>query len=498
MHGQEEKPVATYDALEGNRAQSLWFASSNAAGMAITPLYEYNLLEAQYNVASGHYKLQQQGDRERKVGMNVDGALQLGKFFLWGNFTFSDDYTTGSSYNTNRYESQPDMPYYVADTVKSDWKKQYYDMTCKVAFPLTGRIVLGGEIRYITRKAAKQLDPRSVLHNYAIELKPALIFSLNDRSHLGLNFLYQNTFDRNTFTNSLSDNSERVYIMKGLGNYSTGVIGGLASISPFYYPSDQYGAGLQYDATGTLGRLLAEITYTRQRTDAFEAPTKPRRRGATQKTEYEGYLQWLKPGVITHKATLHARYSSTDGIEYLQEYNSQFDINQWITIAQYVKSAYSDRQLSLRYDLYSGTPTDYSWKTGVNANYTHREDEYFSPQSLFNARNIYTETFAARRFLFGPTTTFHAGLNVGYRLNLDGEYLYNVPEPTSPIVQDFFTKDLEYLTTNYLQAGCNLYLSLALPSDASVNFKMQWQWINPSDNAVGDRHVAAAGIAYLF
>ncbi|MDR0541888.1 MAG: hypothetical protein LBH19_06710 [Dysgonamonadaceae bacterium] len=498
LHGQEEKPVATYGTLELTRTQSLWFGSSNAAGMAITPLHDYNLLEAQYDYTFGDYKQQQSGDKERKAGVNVDGALRLGKFFLWGNFLFSDSYVTGSKYNANRYEQQSDMPYYVADTVLSDWKKQSYDMTCKAAFPLSNRLILGGEIHYSARKAAKQMDPRSVLYCYAIEVKPALVFGIADNCHAGLNFLYQNAFDRNTFTNSLQYSSERVYMMKGLGNYSVGVVGGVGAISPFYYLIDRYGGGLQYDIAGDFGRLLAEVTYTRQRTDAFEDPAKPRRRGAAQKTEYDGKIQRLKSGTLTHKLVVQATLSATNGIEYLQEYNGDYNVNQWITIAEYVKSTYKQQRLSLAYDLYSGALSDYSWKAGINAAYNNRQDEYISPQAVFNTENVYTELLAAKRFIIGSTSTLHAELNVGYHLNIGGEYLYNGPEPSSVIIRDFFAKDSNYFTAHYLQTGCNLYWSLALKSKSSVNFRLNGQWIKPDQTMAGDRHFASIAIGYIF
>ncbi|GHV56368.1 hypothetical protein FACS1894182_02780 [Bacteroidia bacterium] len=498
MHGQEEEPVVTYGAVEWNHAQSLWFNSSNAAGMAITPLRDYNLLEAQYSYTHGDYKQQQEGDKNRNAGVNVNGALHLGKIFLWGNFMFSDNYVTGSTYNTNRYEPQPDMPYYVADTVKSDWKKQFYDMTCKVALPLSGnRFILGGEIHYTTRKAAKQLDPRSVLNCYAIEVKPSVVFSITGQQHLGLNFLYENTFDRNTFTNSLSYNTERVYIMKGLGNYSVDAVGGIGGIGPFYYPSHRYGGGLQYNIAADFGRFLVETTYAQQRTEAFEAPTKPRRRGTAQKNELNGTIQWLKTGKLTHKMVAQFLHSTTDGIEYLQEYNGQYEINQWVTIAEYVKSTYLQQNLSLAYDLYSGSLTDYSWKTGVNAAYRNRQDEYISPHSIFNTENAYVELLAAKRFTAGARSTFHLGVNIGYNLNLGGEYSYTGFEPNSAIIQDFYAKDLDYFTSHYLQTGCNLYWSLALQSKSSVNFRLNWQWLN-AEKTNTSRHFINAGIAYLF
>lgn len=505
LHGQEEEEtIATYAAWELNRAQSLWFGSSNAAGMALTPLRNYNLLEAQYNSISGNYKLQQEGDTDRAAGLNADGALRLGNCYLWGNFSFSDQHLGGSTFNTNRYQPTPSMPYYVADTARSDWKKQSYDMAFKAAFPLSRRLTLGGEVHYVTRKAAKQLDPRSVIHSYAIELKPAIVFNLSPRHHLGFNLLYQNTFDRNTFTNSLNYNSERVYIMRGLGNYTTAVVGGIGGISPFYYPSHQYGAGLQYHLLKPLQQLLVELTFSRQQTDAFEDPTKPRRRGTAQQTDLDATLQWIKSTPdATHKLLAQASIASAKGIEYLQEYVSQYEINRWITLAEYVKSDYSQQNIALQYDFYRGAPLRYTWKTGLHATYSSQQDEYISPQSLFNARNVYAELLADKQWNPAPGHTLQLGLSAGYKRHLSGEYLYNGPEPTSPIVRQFFAQDLAHLAAHALQTGLRAYYSLALQSDASLNLRLQWQWIKPTENpltdsSTADRHHITAAVAYFF
>jgi hypothetical protein len=498
--GQEEwQPVTGYSSMELNYAQSLWFNSSNAAGMAVNPLRNYNILSAQYHYTEGGYKLQQEGDKTRSLLFNTNGALQLGKFFLWGDFTFADNYVTGTTYNTNLYEPQSDMPYYVADPNKSDWKKQYYDMALKVALPVwKERLTVGAEVHYTVKRAAKQLDPRSIVHSYGITVKPSIVVKITNRQHAGVSLLYQNTFDRNSFTNSLSYHSEPVYIMKGLGNYSPGVVGGTGGIGVFYYPANQYGGSLQYSITGDKSALLLDITYAAKKNEAFESPTKPRRRGTTDNKTTGGTLQLIRYGNnTTQKITAEAYRSVTDGVEYVQEYNSQYEINQWITIAEYVKSMYKSLWASVKYDLFIGTRHDYSWKTGVKILYADRQDEYFAPAALFNAQNGYAELSAAKNFAAGASSKILLGLNVGYKLNISGEYLYNGPDPASLPVTDFYAKDLAYLTASYLQAGCSISGSFVLKSKSSVNINIDWQWINPVEKTF-DRSLIKVAAAYIF
>jgi hypothetical protein len=499
VYGQEAaQPVTNYSGMEVNRAQALWFHSSNTAGMALTPLRNYNILSAQYATAAGDYKRPQEGSRNRSTGFNTNGALHLGKFFLWGDFTFSDNHVTGATYNTNRYDPAADMPYYVADANKSGWKRQYYDMALKAAMPVwKERLMAGVELHYTAKRAAKQLDPRSTVHGYGVTLKPSAAMKITDSQHAGVSLWYQNTFDRNSFTNSLTYHSEPVYIMKGLGEYSPDVVGGSGGIGVFYYPANQYGAGLQYGFAGNDKALLLDVTCATEKTEALEAPSKPRRRGTADNTAIAGKLQLIRHGNTTHKITAEAAHSATDGIEYVQEYDSRYEVNKWITIAEYVKSNYRQLRASLAYDLFAGSRYDYSWKAGLKTLYSRRQDKYLAPRSVFDAQNSYTELSAAKNFALGASSKILLGVQFGYNLNLGGEYLYGGPEAASLLVTDFYAKDLAYLTTDYVKAGGSINWSYLLKNKSSFNLALDGQWMKPASGVSGRLSVAAAA-AYIF
>ncbi|MDR0694232.1 MAG: hypothetical protein LBF81_02905 [Prevotellaceae bacterium] len=499
LYGQgAAQPVTGYSGMELNYAQSLWFHTSNAAGIAVTPLRDYNILSAQYATVAGGYKLQQEGDRNRSMNFNTNGALLLGKFFLWGDFTFSDSHVTGATFNTNRYEPTSDMPYYVADANKSDWKKQYYDMALKAALPVwKDRLVLGAEVHYTAKRAAKQLDPRATVHGYGILIKPSVVAKIANRHHAGASLWYQNTFDRNTFTNSLTYHNEEVYIMKGLGNYSPGVVGGTGGIGVFYYPGNQYGGGLQYGITGNNKALLLDITCATEKIEVFETPTKPRRRGATGNTTIAAKLQLIRSGNYTHKITADAGQSATDGIEYVQEYDSRYEVNRWVTIAEYVKSTYKRLWASLQYDLFMGNRYDYAWKAGIKTRYSSRQDEYLAPRSVFNAQNSYTELSAAKNLVVGAPVKILFGLQLGYNLSMGGEYAYSSAEATSVLVTDFYPQDLSYLTSHYGIIGGSIDASFLIKSPSSINLHLGGQWLKPAGSG-SCRFYLNAEVAYIF
>jgi hypothetical protein len=485
--------------MEMNDARALWFHTSNAAGMAITPLRNYNILSARYEKASGAYKRPQEGDGNGTMSFNTNGALQLGRFFLWGDFTFADNHVTGATYNTNRYDPlSPAMPYYVADPNKSDWKRQYYDMALKVALPLReGRLAAGVEVHYSTKRAAKQLDPRATVHAYEISVQPSIVVKITPRHHAGLSLWYQNAFDRNSFTNSLTYHSESIYIMKGLGNYSPGVVGGTGGIGVFYYPGSQYGGGLQYGLSANDKALLLDITCAKEKTEALETPTKPRRRGTAGNTAIAAKLQLIRNGNHTHKITAEAFRSATDGIEYVQEYDSRYEVNQWITVAEYVKSTYKLFSASLRYDLFTGALHDYSWKAGLKTIYANRQDEYLAPRSVFHAQNSYTEVSAAKNLPLGAASRLLLGGHAGYNVNLGGEYRYTGTDATTLPVTDFYAQELDYFTTHYATIGGSIHWSLLLKSPSSINLHLSGEWIKPATSSSG-RLFLKAEAAFIF
>jgi hypothetical protein len=499
LSGQEAgQPVIRRSAAEWNTAQSLWFASANAAGLTIHPLRDYNIVSAAYHQTSGAYKLQQDGDRDRQMAFNTNGAIQLGKLALWGNFSFSDDMVTGSRYNTNRYEPAYDMPYYVADTLCSDWKKQYYDMSLKAAFPLLpDRLALGADLHYTAKKGAKQIDPRSVVFSYNFSVAPSVTLKLTEQHQLGLNGLYTNLLDRNTFTNSVTFKDQNIFLMKGLGMFSKGVVGGQSSIGMFYYPGHQYGSGLQYGFSGKRNTLLAEINYTTQKIDVFEQPSKPRRRGTTGKSILRAGVQLLRSGSLTQKLSAELSLANTNGIEYVQEYRSDYEINQWVTLAEYIKSTYQKKQATITYDLFATEGDDYRWRAGIQAGYLDRQDEYLAPNARFSTQNTYVEAYGKKNVRLRNRQHLLLGLNLKYNANLSGDYRYAGADTNSPLVTDFYPKDLAYLSANYLRIGGEVDWSLPITAQSTVNIALEWQWEKPTADTASRTYLGTS-ISYRF
>jgi len=327
--------------IEMNLARSLWWSSNNAAGMSVMPLNKYSVVGLGYEMTSGDFKLTQDGEKENAVGFGTNGATSVGQTQLWGTFDYRNIVEKDASFITNLYDPHRDMPYYVADEVMSKFKKQSYDLGVKAAFPqLWGVVTPGMDLQYTTQTGAKQRDPRSVTYYLTVKAAPSLLFELSGRSSLGLTFNYEYLYERSTFNRSDTEVDYPVFIMRGLGNYTSGVVSGSVGVGTFFYKGNRIGGGLQYGYTNNDDfSALVDVKYSYKVEDAFQTPTKKQNMGSTKQDLWGVDVQLLNDGeVYMKKLAISFLDRKTEGIEYVQELDSSFDVAEWVTLAKYVRS----------------------------------------------------------------------------------------------------------------------------------------------------------------
>jgi hypothetical protein len=464
------KTVVHPTAIEFTHARSLWFSTGNAAGLAINPLSRYSQVSSMFKLSDGVFKFQQQGTKENDIQFNATGALSLGGISLWGDFTFSNITTKDSRFNTMLYEPFRQMPYYVGDPVSSEWKKQLYNLRMKFATPLMNNLfAFGCEIDYTSKTGAKQNDPRSSSYYYNILVRPGVVVKVGGNHYLGLNGEYENMFERTNPTNSNSQQDQPVYIMRGLGNYYSGTIGGVGGLNVFYYKSDRIGGGFQYGYNGNLSVLL-DLKYALKIEDAFQTPSKPQNMGSTKQIIKEGNLQIVKVGKYTSKVTVDYLDKNTDGIEYIQVVDKSYDVQRWVTVQKYIRSNYRFNGASVKYDIFKGTESGYSWRAGLSGEYTNVKDIFYSPRSVFEAENMFGSIYGKKNIKLGEKSFLLLGLNAGYNSNIGGQFDYNGADPNSIVITEFYDKDFAYLTSDYYRTGLSITYSIAVGKKSNTVF----------------------------
>ncbi|MBR7157207.1 MAG: hypothetical protein IKD16_02290, partial [Bacteroidales bacterium] len=476
--------------VEITKEKSLWYNTNNASGLVFTPLDNFNDVTIGYKSNSGDFKMSQSGENEGIIGVGTQGALNLGGTMLWGAFNYENITTNDNLYNTNMFDPFRDMPYYVADPVISKWKKQTYDLRLKAGFPVLWDFWgIGCEIDYITNTAAKQNDPRSENYYYTLSVRPGFTFKLSDNHQIGINGVYEYLFERAAFNNSDSQTDQPVFVMRGLGNYSPGIVGGIGGLQTHYWKGNKIGGAFQYSflSNGAFKALL-DVKYNYKVEDAYQAPTKPQRMGSTEQNLMAGTLQLLLDGErFTNKLTVGYTDKSTDGIEYIQVVDNTYEVQQWVTLAQYIRSNYSLKVASLKYDFFANSERGYSWRAGVTGEYSDKFDEYYLPNSTLKAENIYFSIYGKKNFALSKKSTLLFGINFGYNSNIDGYYNYSGSCEGTDIVDKMYANDIAFMTTNYMRLGGELNFSTMVAQKTALFISANCQYLNPDNDLFSNR-----------
>ena len=488
--------------IEINQSRALWFHSSNVAGMSVTPLNRYSIVDFGYNGADGDFKMSQQGKNESVVGFNTNGSTTVGKTYLWGNFDYKNIVEDGTKYITNLYDPQREMPYYVADGVESKFKKQAYTLGVKAAFPqLWDFVTPGCELEYNTNTGAKQRDPRSVTYYLTVKAAPSFLFEITDRHHVGVAANYEYLFERSTFNRSDTEVDCPVYIMRGLGNYTAGVVSGSVGVGTFFYKGNKIGGSIQYGYNnGGSAAALIDAGYSYKVEDAFQTPTKKQSMGSTkQKAWFVSGQMYVEDAGKLDKTIISYKERYTDGIEYIQEMDPSFDVAEWITLAKYVRSKYVSRVLDISYEYYIKSDYGYRWKFGVDMQHSYKFDEYLLPAASFKAENDYGQVYAKRNFILGSgKSTLLAGLNLGYNENIKGEYNYTGGYESSETVTDMYENDIRYMSSDYITVGGELTYSTLVSNVTSLFVKGACKYYSPKGSSFDKRVYTSLSVGITF
>ncbi|MCI1640857.1 MAG: DUF3575 domain-containing protein [Bacteroidales bacterium] len=438
---------------ENNFRNTLWFNTENAAGMAFRPLSQYNDLDFAYNVESGDWHALQQPSSLKEATAKSSGATNLGKFRLWGDFAFRNIFTKGSKLNAILYDIENDMPYYVADTSSSGWRKQEYDMSAKIASPiLWNSVSFGMSLRYLSKVGAKQKDPRTETYNYSIEAVPSAVWKISGRQTIGFNAYFDHTYERSEPSTRNNYREPMVFLTKGLGQAQVSKVGGNDGIKKYYYDGWLYGAGLQYGYEND-SKILTEINYVRKTVDVFQNPVVPKSMGSTAGNALYGSFQMLFGQNKSDKIYAEGSFKTTDGNEKLQKLISDAHNQHWETVSTSNMSKYQSAGAKAGYDHQTGAGDNrgYDWNYGLDMTYSMVNDEYYIPETTFGWSSVAAEAYGARFFKF-KSSNLLARLCAGYSHSLSGSYDY-ASDTNIALLQTMYKEDIGYYTDDFIKTS---------------------------------------------
>ena len=203
-------------ALELQKAGYLWMHTDNAAGLQLDNPVSFTKVDLGYETQSGNFKKPQQGKNIENILFNAEGSTFLQSIYLWGSFKYSRQNIDEAGFNASLIDPYRGMPYYTADTLQSNWNNQYYTLQMKGATkPLWNFVSFGLDLQYQTASGAKQRDPRSENQQYAIKVKPGVVFSISPKHHIGFNLQYSNYKEQSNMENANSYVNQNYYLLYG-------------------------------------------------------------------------------------------------------------------------------------------------------------------------------------------------------------------------------------------------------------------------------------------
>jgi len=493
---EQNSPVS----IEMLKAKSLWFNSGNGAGLILDNLRSFSFLEAGYTTTNGDFKLNQQGEKESVLGIVTEGGQKIGDAYAWGSFSYDNITTRDSRFNTAMLDPFRGVPFYPVDPNLSDWKKQEYNLKMKVASkPLWDRYIFGVQGVYNTQTGAKQIDPRSELYYYSINVKPGVAAFFGNHQ-VGLNLEYENMIQETRgHTNSNSQVNQNVFVMKGLGNHYTSVIGGLQSLKSFVYNANKVGGEFQYSYDLSDVRFFLNGGYTYRVEDVISDVTKPKKEGTLKESAMYANFAAVAQGENLHRLDVSYMSNRVKGIEYVQVLDLTYEVQQWVDLYSSIRSTYDQDDIRLSYDFYRGAGHEYSWKAGLFANYRLNDDLYIMPESQMKVENLYFGANGKVNLGAGANGKFILGADFVYKNNMDGLYNYGGADPASIVITQFMTPDFEYLKQNYYKIGgaASFFTTIGQARKSGMFLKLAADYYKPTEGD-GNRVQATFGVGFTF
>ena len=467
--GAQERAVSDRAFVENIVSRALWMGTDNAAGLAVQPVHEFNTLDFSYGIEDGSHALYQEGTHTGDFCFDTRGALAVGRMQLWGQFSYDNITVKDSRFNTVLFDPFDEREvFYVADPNPSGFRRQVYNMQFKAAMPLTRGMFAGLHVKYTDRIGAKQVDPRSESYKYSLDVRPSLVY-VSGSNTFGISSFYSNMFERTVPTLSNASEIQDVYVLRGLGNYVSDIVGS-GGLSTLFYRSNTYGGAVQY---GRDGKLLVELKASHSSTHGSESATQPYKLGSTAMLDAGFGLQYLLP---SGKISAQASYRSTDATEYSQIHN--LSTGEYEVKASSVTANYSGISASAAYEHYLGASDSapYVWKFAGSVAWDAKDDIYYLPETVFSYSNLSVLLNASRRFSFA-SSVLRAGLSGGYKLAVGSNYEYAGIHAADPPASDWYPHDIEILGASCARAGVSADWAKAVKAGTSVNVNASAEYL---------------------
>lgn len=476
--------------------ENLWLNNTNnvAGGMIDAPFKTGNA-EIRFKNEKGNFKPVQIGDNNSTVSFHAEGGgiyNELKGIYLWGSLTYNREQINGAKYNASLIDPLRDMPFIVADSAASKWINQDYSLKMRVSTPkLFSCVYAGVELSYQAGQGAKQIDPRPLVKLSKIEIKPSLLFNIDENNLIGVNFDYYNRKEDGSASNLNSFSTPHVWEMVAPGYFSQGESGSFGSIRPLRsYNAEALGGGLQYGWQDKQLKVIMSCDYLFKVEDALCSYTKPQMAG-TVKTSFGDVKLTGSYSIKNDKLFFRYIHSDKciDGIEYQQTYDNTFEVQSWITNAKFICSNYSKIEDKVALDYMITNGNSYKWKFGTDGSILRNDYIYYLPKSTENVKTMDVNGYISRNFKLNKNSELLCTVKAGYNKNLKNDIDYNGYNPKDVCYKDFTLMDYNYSISNYRKIGGEVYYTFSglTHGNSSLYVVASFNYLSPTSDLFSKR-----------
>jgi hypothetical protein len=196
----------------------------SVAGMVLYPIKNTGKVSLSGMQETGGFRTAQTPQQHSVIGFDTEGNRTLGKFKVYGNFSFSRVWDDSLAWSQGAL-SDLSQPYYFAAQKAGQYIRQVYHMNGRVAYTLVAdKLFVGAGIDYLYNTAVRKVDPRPSVKNLSVIAQPDIAFKTG-RHLLGLtvNIGYGDENAEVSYTSTKYQNNLELYpertnwLMMGMG-----------------------------------------------------------------------------------------------------------------------------------------------------------------------------------------------------------------------------------------------------------------------------------------
>lgn len=489
-----------------------WMATQNTSGLyhfadqeSISELY------ASFNNITGDFARTMDASNVNTYSVGSYSYQKYKNIGLFGKFEYQNSYEDNVNWCDvmNPYSGNP---FILGDENGGDYHKELFHMEGGMSSTLFGeKSIWGIGVEYISSTGGKDNDPRPLNKLMKAEIKPGLLFTINN-FRLGFNFNYSFTKEEINMKSFVDNESYILYQFRGLGLYT---FDNVSSFNRNYF-SNRYGGNIQLGFNiGDIENITeAGFFYKKENVEDGSSTIK-------DFGYYEEELMSLKSSFILkkedfiHKFVISGEvYDRMGAINILRNEADGFTYV-WNKYGENRDYTQKSTNIALNYSLYKmNSKYAQDWKADIKLEYFDNNTQYKFDPDVFEEdyQGLDFKVALTKNFSLDENSLISINLYSGYNFNLD-KNLYILSDSNKDallidniddfIIDDVVLMDYEWSTSNVFKAGGYFKYAVDIKAKNTTNsayLKLAADYFN-TDNEIFDgksRTYLSASIGLLF